>query len=124
MPDVGLVPRADTPALGRPPSSFARRRAGRSRRTAPALEAARTASDALLAVRDRSERSIALVGHEPNLSRLAALLCAGSDGAFHLELKKGAVALLSCDGFVGPGEACRRWALALKILRALDPRAA
>jgi phosphohistidine phosphatase len=85
-----------------------------------ALEAGQPASSALEILRDRGERSIALVGHEPYLSRLASLLCAGSEDVLNLELKKGAVALLACEGAVGPARARLRWTIAPKILRALD----
>jgi phosphohistidine phosphatase len=89
----------------------------------PALEAGKPASSALALLQDREERLIALVGHEPYLSRLASLLCAGSEDVLNLELKKGAVALLACDGPVEPAGARLRWAVAPKILRALDSAA-
>lgn len=41
---------------------------------------------------DRREESIAIVGHEPTLSRLIHMLCTGSDGQPFLELKKASVA--------------------------------
>ena len=57
----------------------------------------------------RAEQSLALVGHEPQLSRLASLLCTGDEHALTLELKKsGAVAI---DGRT------LRWALPPKALR-------
>jgi phosphohistidine phosphatase len=85
-----------------------------------ALEAGRPASGAVDVLRQHSEQAVALVGHEPYLSRLASLLCAGGEDTLRLDLKKGAVALLRIDGEVGPGSAELRWALAPKILRALD----
>ena len=46
------------------------------------------------ALHRRAEQSLALVGHEPQLSRLASLLCTGDEHALTLELKKsGAVAI-------------------------------
>jgi phosphohistidine phosphatase len=86
----------------------------------PALEAGRPASSLLPILRDRPERSIAVVGHEPHLSMLASLLCAGSEDALNFEVKKGAVALLAFDYAVEPAGARLRWAVAPKILRALD----
>jgi len=85
-----------------------------------ALEAGQPASSALGVLREQGERSVALVGHEPHLSRLASLLCAGGEGVMRLELKKGAVALVEIDGEVEPGAAYLRWAVSPKILRALD----
>jgi phosphohistidine phosphatase len=65
--------------------------------------------------------TVALVGHEPGLSRLASLLCSGSEDAVRLELKKGGVIVLDVYGPVEPARAILRWVLAPKILRALDP---
>jgi phosphohistidine phosphatase len=86
----------------------------------PALEVGRSPAAALDVLRDRRERSVALVGHEPHLSMLASLLSTGSEGALDLELKKGGVVHLRCDGAVAPGAATLRWAAAPKILRALS----
>ncbi|MGZ8695429.1 MAG: SixA phosphatase family protein [Gaiellaceae bacterium] len=65
--------------------------------------------------------TVALVGHEPALSRLTSLLCSGSEDAVRIELKKGGVVLLDVYGPVEPARAILRWVLAPKILRALDP---
>ena len=86
----------------------------------PALEVGESPASALDVLRGRAEESVALVGHEPYLSELASLLCTGSGGSLQLELKKGAVALISCDGPIGPGSGYLRWALPPKILRAVD----
>jgi phosphohistidine phosphatase len=84
------------------------------------LEAGRTASSVLSVLRDRSEGSIALVGHEPQLSRLASLLCAGDEDVLRIRLKKGAVARLRFDDAAEPGTATLWWTVAPKILRAVD----
>ena len=63
---------------------------------------------------------MALVGHEPYLSRLASILSTGGEDALRLELKKGAVALLRLDADVEPRAACLRWVVAPRILRTLD----
>ncbi len=84
-----------------------------------ALEAGRPLSTALDVLRGRSERSLALVGHEPDLSRLASVLCTGSADALQLVLKKGAVVSLSFDGPVEPAQARLRWAAPPRILRGL-----
>jgi phosphohistidine phosphatase len=86
----------------------------------PPLEGDKPAAAALDALRGQQERSIALVGHEPYLSTLASILCAGSEQGMQLQLKKGAVAQIGIDGDVGPGAGYLLWAVAPKILRALD----
>ena len=65
------------------------------------------------------ERSVAVVGHEPQLSELASLLLAGDESAVRLELKKGAAVLLACPGGPRPGRAVLRWSAAPRLLRAL-----
>jgi phosphohistidine phosphatase len=85
------------------------------------LEVGRTPASAAAVLADRTERSVAVVGHEPHLSRLASLLCAGSEDEVRLELKKGAVAFLGVDGTPGPGTALLHWAVPPKILSGLAP---
>ena len=75
--------------------------------------------DALRLHADRA--SVALVGHEPNLSWLASLLLAGDEGAVSLELKKGAVVLLTVDAPFAPGTAVLRWSVSPRILRRSAP---
>ncbi len=89
-------------------------------RDCPALEANKPASGALEVLRAQQERSIALVGHEPYLSTLASLLCAGGEHVMQLRLKKGAVAVVAMGGEVAPGAGSLLWAVPPKILRALD----
>lgn len=86
----------------------------------PPLEAHRAAASAIDVLRERNEASVALVGHEPYLSSLASLLCAGGEDVLHLELKKGAVALVDVPGEVGPGTSYLCWSVRPKMLRALD----
>jgi phosphohistidine phosphatase len=83
-----------------------------------ALEAVRSAGDALAALASRREATVAAVGHEPQLSELASLLLAGDEHALRLELKKGGAALLSCPGGPRPGAAVLRWSAAPRLLRA------
>ena len=85
----------------------------------PALEVGRPATSVLDVLLGRTERSIALVGHEPQLSRLASLVSTGSEDGLELELKKGAVAKLSFAGPIEPARACLRWSVSPKILRRL-----
>jgi phosphohistidine phosphatase len=89
-------------------------------REAPELEAEKPAATALDLLRGRDDASVSLVGHEPFLSRLASILCAGDEETLRLELKKGSVALVEVDGEPRPGAGLLRWAVAPGILRALD----
>ena len=73
--------------------------------------------------RRNAASALALVGHEPNLSALGALLLTGYEDAVELELKKGAVALVEIPAAVAPGAGVLRWSMSPKILRALDSRA-
>lgn len=84
-----------------------------------ALEAGRPPSPAIDVLREREEKSIALVGHEPHLSTLASILCGGGEN-FHLKLRKGGVAVVRVDGEPAPGSGYLLWAVGPKILRALD----
>ena len=84
------------------------------------LEPPRDPEQALALIRKRDERSVALVGHEPHLSRLASHLCTGDAERLRLEVKKGAVVFLEFDGDVSAGSALLRWSAAPKILRAID----
>jgi phosphohistidine phosphatase len=88
----------------------------------PQLEATREPQDALGALRQLDGHStVALVGHEPTLSELAALLLGGAAGALRIELKKGAVMLIAFPAEPEPGQGLLRLALSPKILRALAP---
>jgi phosphohistidine phosphatase len=68
---------------------------------------------------DRPDRGVvAVVGHEPVLSRLVCALLVGANGPF-LELRKGAACLLEFSGAVGAGAATLDWFLGPKHLRRL-----
>lgn len=68
---------------------------------------------------DRRARGVvAIVGHEPDLSRLVCTLLVGANGPF-LELRKGAACLLEFPGAVGSGAATLDWFLGPKHLRRL-----
>ncbi len=62
--------------------------------------------------------TVAIVGHEPDLSRLACTLLAGTSRPF-LELRKGAACLLEFAGPVAKGAATLDWFLGPKHLRRL-----
>jgi len=64
----------------------------------------------------RSRGTIAVVGHEPDLSRSICALLAGTNGPF-LELRKGAACLLDLAGPVSRGTATLDWLLGPKHLR-------
>jgi len=85
------------------------------------LEVGHTPAEAAAVLADRTDGSLAVVGHEPHLSELASLLCTGSERELNLELKKGAVALLAFDGAVASGSGLLRWAVPPKILSGLRP---
>lgn len=61
---------------------------------------------------------VACVGHEPNLSQLAAWLLAGKEKSF-LDLRKGGACLLDFAGRLAPGNAVLAWHLTPVQLRSL-----
>ena len=85
-----------------------------------ALGADRPPADVVAALRDADDRrSVAVVGHEPQLTQLVSLLLAGDRGRVPLELRKGGAVVLGCPGGAAPGTAVLRWAVSPKLLRAL-----
>ena len=79
------------------------------------------ASDVVLAlVAQKRLAAIAVVGHEPNLSRLEGYLLTGQERSL-AELKKGGAALVEIDGVVAPGAGSLLWHLTPAQLRALAP---
>lgn len=64
--------------------------------------------------------SLALVGHEPDLSGLIAWLIAGPAGA-RVHMRKGAAALLTLHGRCGPRAAELEWFMTRGALRRLAP---
>jgi phosphohistidine phosphatase len=66
----------------------------------------------------KSQRRLALVGHEPDLGELAARLL-GARGM--VEFKKGGVCLIEVDGATPGGPGTLRWMLPPKAIRALTP---
>jgi len=61
---------------------------------------------------------VAIVGHEPGLSRMVSWFLSGSERGF-IELKKGAACLVSFAGAIGAAGATLVWALAPSQLREL-----
>ena len=65
-------------------------------------------------------RSLALVGHEPNLHELAAHLLSGNPSSFQVRMRKGGVAYLSFLDDVQAGSAILHWLATPALLRKLD----
>jgi phosphohistidine phosphatase len=77
------------------------------------------APEALLAVLRRlPEARVALVGHEPGLSRLLAAALPGVAGGGAFRLRKMGAALLHFAGAARPGGARLEWLVPAKLLRA------
>jgi phosphohistidine phosphatase len=88
----------------------------------PELEAERSRSDAARVLRSMAgHASVALVGHEPNLSELASYLLTGNESRLFVEMKKGGVACLALEGGPGAGKGILRWLASPKILRTMAP---
>ena len=85
----------------------------------PALEPPSPVSAVADAVRARSDATLALVGHQPQLSELAALLLVGSERSMRLELKKGGVLCLRFAEPLEAGTVALRWSASPQILRSL-----
>jgi phosphohistidine phosphatase len=86
------------------------------------LAPGRPPHDAIEPLRALEGGTVALVGHEPHLSGLAALLVAG-DPAPLFTFRKGGACLLEVDGALKPGGARLRWLATAKLLRLLGARA-
>ncbi|TML01847.1 MAG: hypothetical protein E6G40_01890 [Actinobacteria bacterium] len=72
------------------------------------------------AIRSQADHgSLALVGHEPNLSELASFLLTGDERRLLLEMKKGGVACLALPDGVAGGKGVLRWVATPKMLRAM-----
>ena len=68
--------------------------------------------------RERRRDVVAIVGHEPSLSRAVSWFLSGTDRSF-LELKKGAACLLEFSDHVTSGEGILLWSLSPGQLRTL-----
>lgn len=66
----------------------------------------------------RSTQTVALVGHEPDLSTLVCYLLTGNRAAF-IELKKSGACLLEVNDPPKPGDATLGWLLPPRVLRRL-----
>ena len=89
-----------------------------------ALEPAYRPSGCVALIEARGESSLALVGHQPQLSRLASLLGGGNEDALRLELKKGGVLCLRITAAPAAGSGVLRWSASPRMLRTLGGRSA
>jgi phosphohistidine phosphatase len=64
-------------------------------------------------------KSVALVGHQPGLGKLASLLLTGSEGRCDLDFKKGGVACLEGEFSDDPTRCVLEWFAAPRLLRRL-----
>jgi phosphohistidine phosphatase len=86
----------------------------------PVLAPAQSAADVThWLAGERRHDTVAIVGHEPGLGRVASWLLAGSERPF-IEIKKGAALLLSFPDAVDAAAATLVWSLTPSQLRALE----
>jgi len=86
---------------------------------ARAIEAGRSPTEGVELLRAHLHaESVALVGHEPNLSELASTLLTGNATRLAMDFKKGGVACLGLDE-LRRGSAILRWFVSPKLLRSL-----
>jgi phosphohistidine phosphatase len=84
------------------------------------LEADRQPEEAVGVLSGRlGQDTVALVGHEPHLSELAALLLTGRRDGLTLDLKKGGVIRLEVFGPPWEASSVLRWATPPRALRAM-----
>jgi phosphohistidine phosphatase len=86
---------------------------------APELAPGRTPAQALALIRKQDVESLALVGHEPDLTELIGVCVAGAGLRVSLALKKGGAACVSFGVPPRPGAGHLDWLLTPKALRAL-----
>jgi len=83
------------------------------------LAAGVPASKAFELLRIRKEKSIALVGHEPNLSSFLSAALAAERARLEIDFKKGGAACIEFAGRVEPGSGLLKWMLPPRVLRSL-----
>ena len=67
----------------------------------------------------RSDESLMLVGHEPDLSQLVELICTGDDSGGFVALKKAGCALVELPDDDSPHRGVLRWLMTPRALRAM-----
>jgi phosphohistidine phosphatase len=91
-----------------------------SPQTCEALEGDRSPRGVLGVLRDHPRaKTVALVGHEPQTSRLASYMLTGDAERLRTEFKKGGVALLTLEGPLRAGTAVMLWSIPPRVLRSL-----
>lgn len=84
------------------------------------LQTGSTPQSVVRALRDHAHhRRLVLVGHEPTLSELAAVLLTGSAGGMALRMKKGACVALELSALAPPRGGVLRWMLTARQLSAV-----
>lgn len=78
-----------------------------------------TAEDVVAAVARLKHKSVVLVGHEPTLGRVAALLCTGVGVRSFVQPKKAGCICLEWPASAAVGTAQMRWLATPKMLRRL-----
>ena len=86
---------------------------------APQLAPGQSTQQALALIREHSVDCLAVIGHEPGLSRLVAIAIGGTASRASIALKKGGVACLEFGRVVRPGGAQLLWLATPRLLRAL-----
>lgn len=83
-----------------------------------ALEPTVVVGDALAALQSYSADTVAIFGHEPQLSRLVTYLVSGLDRSA-VDLKKGSACLIEFDGSLAAGAGTLMWSIRPSVLRRL-----
>ena len=79
------------------------------------------AADTLKALRAFGRnRHVMIIGHEPNLSNVLALVLTGASDGATIELKKGGCAAVELTAFAPRGGATLLWLLPPRVLRRLE----
>lgn len=86
----------------------------------PHLAPGQSTQQALALIREHSAGCLAVVGHEPGLSRLVAIAIGGTASRASIALKKSGVACLEFGRVVRPGGAQLLWLATPRLLRSLS----
>jgi len=83
------------------------------------LAGSAAALEAFDLLRARKEKTLVLVGHEPNLGEFLSAALGGKSAGLSVEFKKGGAACVEFTKKIEPGQATLRWMLPPRVLRAL-----
>jgi phosphohistidine phosphatase len=84
-----------------------------------ALASGKPVNETFDLLRSRKEKSVVLVGHEPDLGKLMTAALAGNDARLRVEFKKGGAVCLEFARRIEPGEGTLLCMLPPRVLRAL-----